>query len=412
MKKRKILVTVLILLTIFILWILEPVSMNPYGKIEIPQAQSEINFNGKAPGLTMRMDFEKKANELLNDHMNSGHFLGVSVGVSKLDFGSYVASAGFMDKWERKRANNDMLTRITSITKPMTAIAMMQLYERGLIDLDVPIQMYLKDFPKKSNGDITIRQLLKHTSGMPHYDSGWDAMSFTHYPTLKDAVGYFEGRDLIFDPGTKFQYSSYGYTLLGAILEEVTQMDYAVYMKRHIWDVAGMTKTGVEIGTMEYENKTKGYLKIGSRFVKSPNTDLSIIQSAGGVQSTARGLLKFGEAVLGHRLIKSSTLDMMVNATDQLAPAIGDDPYGFGWAVYDDPKYGRIIQHGGAQPGTSTFFALFFDHQVISVVLSNSFGTRQDAFALTMVLPIWRWKINEESKSVVNNFLESIKLYI
>ncbi|RIV36085.1 hypothetical protein D2V08_01790, partial [Flagellimonas lutimaris] len=66
----------------------------------------------------------------------------------------------------------------------------------------------------------------------------------------------------------------------------------------------------------------------------------------------------------------------------------------------------------GAQPGTSTFFALFFDHQVISVVLSNSFGTRQDAFALTMVLPIWRWKINEESKSVVNNFLESIKLYI
>ena len=74
---------------------------------------------------------------------------------------------------------------------------------------------------------------------------------------------------------------------------------------------------------------------------------------------------------------------MMINATDGMAPAIGDDPYGFGWAVYDDPKYGKIIQHGGAQPGTSSFFSIYLDRKIVAVVLSNSFGTRQNAFYLS-----------------------------
>ena len=74
---------------------------------------------------------------------------------------------------------------------------------------------------------------------------------------------------------------------------------------------------------------------------------------------------------------------MMINATDELAPATGDDPYGLGWAVYDDPKLGRMIQHAGKQPGTSSFFSIYMDHKIVSAVLSNSFGSRQNAFSLS-----------------------------
>ena len=144
-----------------------------------------------------------------------------------------------------------------------------------------------------------------------------------------------------------------------------------------------MSDTSLEKDGQNYNNKSRLYLKVKSTYIKSPNTDLSIIYPAGGVQSTSKDLLKFGEAVLNHKLIDSTSLNMMINATDELAPAKGDDPYGFGWAVYDDPKHGKIIQHGGTQPGTSSFFAIYLDHKIVSVVLSNSFGTRQNAFNLS-----------------------------
>lgn len=383
MKKRKILLLIVLILFAGVTWIIEPLSFNPFSRVEIPEAKSEIDFNCEEPHLSVNSELESKANVIINEHMTSNNFLGVTAGLYIENCGTYLSGAGFTDKGDQKRTNSNMLGRIASITKPMTAIAIMQLYEKGMLDLDKPIQTYIKEFPKKVKGDITIRHLLKHTSGISHYSSKWDALSFTHYTTLVHALDAFKDNELEFEPGTQYMYSSYGYTVLGAIIEKVSQMSYGEYMKKHIWDIAGMTTTSLEEVEQKYNNKSRLYLKVKSTYIKSPNTDLSIIYPAGGVQSTAKDLLKFGEAVLNHKLIDSSSLKMMISATDELAPAIGDDPYGFGWAVYDDPKYGKIIQHGGAQPGTSSFFSIFLDRKIVSVVLSNSFGTRQNAFNLS-----------------------------
>ena len=383
MKKRKILLLIIILLTVGVIWVIEPLSLNPFSQVEIPEAKSEIDFICEGSSFTVHNDLESKANKIINNHMASNDFLGVTSGLYIENCGTYVSGAGFINKADQKRTNGNMLGRIASITKPMTAIAIMQLYEKGLLDLDKPIQTYLKEFPKKAKGDITIRHLLKHTSGISHYSSKWDALSFTHYLTLENALDVFKDVELAFEPGTQFMYSSYGYSVLGAIIEKVSQMSYGEYMRKNIWDKAGMSNTSLEEDKKKYNNKSRLYLKVKSTYIKSPKTDLSIIYPAGGVQSTAKDLLKFGEAVLNHKLIDNSSLKMMINATDELAPAIGDDPYGFGWAVYDDPKYGKIIQHGGSQPGTSSFFSIHLDHKIVSVVLSNSFGTRQNAFNLS-----------------------------
>lgn len=383
MRKRKIAIIIIILLGFGLIWIIEPLTLNPFNHVEIPEAKSEIELNFAESDLCDTKELESKANKLMNEQMASNNFLGVAAGLFIKGCGTYRSGAGFVDKSENKRASSDMLGRIASISKPMTAIAIMQLYENGKLDLDKPIQSYLRGFPKKAKGDITIRHLLKHTSGIPHYSSKWEALSFTHYPTLEKAVEAFKERELEFEPGTQYLYSSYGYTVLGAIIEEVSQMSYGKYMKLNIWDKAGMSNTSLEEAGQDYNKKSQLYLKINATYIKSPHTDLSIIYPAGGVQSTVGDLLKFGEAILDNRLVKSSSLNMMINATDELAPAIGDDPYGFGWGVYDDPIYGKIIQHGGTQPGTSSFFSIFLDHQIVSVVMSNSFGTRQNAFYLS-----------------------------
>ena len=383
MKKRRILLLIVLILTVGVTWIIEPLSFNPFRQVEIPKAKSEINFKCEESYFVLNNELESKANDIINKHMASNNFLGVTAGLYIENCVTCLSGAGFTDKSEQKRTNSNMLGRIASITKPMTAIAIMQLYEKGMLDLDTPIQTYIKEFPKKIKGDITIRHLLKHTSGISPYSSKWEALSFTHYTSLVDALDAFKDNELAFEPGTQFLYSSYGYTVLGAIIEKVTQMSYGEYMKKNIWELAGMSNTSLEEDGRDNKNKSKLYIKVSATFIKSPKTDLSIIYPAGGVQSTVKDLLKFGEAVLNHRLIDSATLQMMINATDELAPAIGDDPYGFGWAVYDDPKYGRIIQHSGQQPGTSSFFSIFLDHKIVSVVLSNSFGTRQNAFYLS-----------------------------
>lgn len=383
MKKRKILGLIILILTVGTTWIIEPLSFNPFSRVEIPEAKSEIDLNCEEPNLVVNGELENKANEIINEHMASNNFLGVTAGLYIENCGTYISGAGFTDKGDQKRTNSDMLGRIASITKPMTAIAIMQLYEKGMLDLDKPIQTYIEEFPKKVKGDITIRHLLKHTSGISHYSSKWDALSFTHYPTLVNALDAFKDKELHFEPDTQYMYSSYGYTVLGAIIEKVSKMGYGEYMRKNIWDKAGMSNTSLEVDKQEYDNKTQLYLKVKSTFIKSPRTDLSVIYSAGGVQSTVKDLLKFGDAVLHNKLIKSTTLEMMINATDEMAPAIGDDPYGFGWAVYDDPKYGRIIQHGGTQPGTSSFFSIYLDHKIVTTVLSNSFGSRQNSFSLS-----------------------------
>jgi CubicO group peptidase (beta-lactamase class C family) len=383
MKKRKIFLLIIVPIILAVTWIIEPLSFNPFSQVKLPEAKSDIAFNCEAPHLAVKSELESKGNEIINGYMAFNNFLGVTAGLYIENCGTYISGAGFTNKSTKKRTNSDMLGRIASITKPMTAIAIMQLYEKGMLDLDKPIQTYLTEFPKKTKGDITIRHLLKHTSGISHYSSKWDAMSFTHYPTLVAALDVFKDKELAFKPGTQFMYSSYGYTVLGAIIEKVSQMSYGEYLKKNIWDKAEMSDTSLEKDGQNYNNKSRLYLKVKSTYIKSPNTDLSIIYPAGGVQSTSKDLLKFGEAVLNHKLIDSTSLNMMINATDELAPAKGDDPYGFGWAVYDDPKHGKIIQHGGTQPGTSSFFAIYLDHKIVSVVLSNSFGTRQNAFNLS-----------------------------
>ncbi|WP_430817904.1 serine hydrolase domain-containing protein [Carboxylicivirga sp. RSCT41] len=388
MKSRYIALSIIVIISIGITWVIEPFSLNPFKRIEIPLAISETDFDCQ-DSLIMWVDsFESKANDKINAFMASNEFLGVTAGVYIDNCGTYISGAGFTDKSKQSITQGNMLGRIASITKPMTAIAIMQLYEKELIDLDVPIQTYIPEFPKKAKGEVTIRQLLKHTAGITHYSSNLDALSFTQYATLKDAIDAFKDEELAFEPGTQYMYSSYGYTILGAIIEEVTQLSYGEYMKINIWDVAEMSNTSLEDDKQDYPNKSQLYLKLGSTYIKSPKTDLSIIYPAGGVQSTIADLLKFGEAVLHNRLIDSSSLEIMINATDELAPAIGDDPYGFGWAVYDDPTYGKIIQHGGTQPGTSSFFSIFLDHKIVSAVLSNSYGSRSSAFFLSKDIAI------------------------
>lgn len=377
----------LFLLTAFILllvslWLFEPLSYNPLTAVAPPVAHSSIDYACDDNPFDNETELQSAADRVINKYVETGQFLGVSVGLYTQNCGAYMGGAGFSSKRDKTRADATMLSRIASITKPMTAIAIMQLYEKGRIDLDAPVQTYLPDFPLMSGHEITTRQLLSHTSGIAHYESKLDAISFTHYSSLSEAVEKITARGLASSPGEVFAYSSYGYTILGAVIESVSGLDFEQYLRTNIWQKAGMLNTSLETGDA-HPGKARLYIKLNSRYIRSPYTDLSIIYPAGGVQSTVGDLLKFGEAILGNELVSRETLEMMIDVRHSLAPMAGDDPYGLGWVVHLHPEKGRIIAHSGAQPGASGYFEILLDRGIVVATLSNAFGTKNSAYKLS-----------------------------
>ena len=366
------------LLAILAYWVFEPYSLNPVKEQPYAFSKSEINFSCN-PEVNYSSTFQSKADSLVDNAILLNDFIGVSAGVCTVDCGTWTGNAGFSHKQEQRTSNKNTLHRIASISKPMTAIAIMQLYERGEIDLDVPIQDYVAEYPKSNKGEITIRQLLKHTSGVQHYSSMWDGISFTSYPNMIEALNEFKERDISFVPGTEYQYTSYGYTILGAIIEKVSGMSYQDYMIKNIWEVADMRNTNIENSGTEYDNKADLYIKLGRYYIKSPKTDLSVKAPGGGVYSTAEDLLKFGKAIWENKLIDSSSLNLMISSTDSLKQGT---PYGFGWFVIDHSEYGRILQHGGSQSGTSSFFQIFLDQKIATAALANNFGSDDGVYYL------------------------------
>ncbi len=379
MTKTKFIVGVILLLLSYLFyWTLEPFSVNPFSNKPDSSSQSINNLE-----CNELHSFSSKADSILNSAIKENDYLGVSTGVYDQDCRIWLSTAGFLAKKTHEKPTQTSQFRIASISKPMTAIAILQLYEKGIIDIDLPIQNYLPEFPKKEQGDITIRHLLTHTSGVSHYQSDLESIHFTHYENSIKALDKFKDRELEFEPGSSFMYSSYGYTILGAIIEKVTGKSYQNYMREHIWNPAGMTETNIEDSNLSYDNKADNYIKLGNTFFRSPQNNLSHTYAGGGVISTADNMLKFGKAILDYTLISPKTTEMMIKLSDSTST---ENEYVLGWDSWITPEQGKVIQHHGKQIGSSSYFRIFFDRKLVVATLVNNMNSRDEVRNLSINL--------------------------
>jgi len=332
------------------------------------------NFNQK---------LKERSSALLKECVSFEEVVGISAGIYTEGEILWSDAAGYMDLENKKPAQVNMVHRIASISKPMTAIAILQLMEQGLLSLDDPIQKFIPDFPIKKEGSITIKHLLQHSSGIKAYKNDKEAFPTKNYSTLRKAVQVFEDRDLANVPGEGYQYTTYGYVVLGEIIEKASGLSYREYMRKNIWEKAGMINTDVEVFGKAYKNKSKLYTKNDKgKFVQDKSTNLSVKVPGGGIQSTVTDLLKFSEAVLENKLISSKSRQIMINNS-----GVKDrgNPYGLGWFLYAEKERpsGRIIGHSGSQSGTATQLFIFLDKQAAVAVISNTGSAWNDVFSLT-----------------------------
>ena len=291
----------------------------------------------------------------------------------------YENAWGLADIENQVKAKPTSSYQIASTTKPMTAMAILRLWEMGKIDLDAEVQTYYPSFPKKKN-PITIRQLLSHTSGISHYQGDTKEEKHIKEPySTKMAIDIFKDWELIFEPNTDWGYSSYGYNLLGAVIEEVSRKSYGDFLEEHIWVPANMENTMMDDPITIVPNRVRGYFKNGGKIENGEYLDISSRFGAGGVRSTVQDIVKMGIALRNGKILKPETVELMLEPLgDQ-----GWNDYALGISVR--PFSGQhIIMHSGGMPQTSfLFIAAPADN--LSLSIGSNLG-RQDVERLGISL--------------------------
>ncbi len=259
--------------------------------------------------------------------------------------------------------------RIGSMNKMFTAVSILQLVQAGKVGLDDPVGKYLTDYPNKDVASkVTIQHLLTHTGGTDDiFGPDFDAHR-SDLRTLQDYVKLYGSRAPKFEPGKQFEYSNYGFILLGVIVEKVSGESYYDYVRKHIYVPAAMTSTGSEPEDHEIAGRSVGYTKMDNAPQWKPNTDTLPFRgtSAGGGYSTVEDLSKFAIALQQHKLLNAHYTELLTTGKAETP----DSSYAFG---FGDHKINgiRCFGHGGGAPGMNGDLQICPGVGYVVVVLAN-----------------------------------------
>lgn len=317
----------------------------------------------------------KQFEEFARKHMALDKTVGLTIGFVKDDF-TWVSAYGYADLENKVPAKPESAYRLASVTKPMTAIAVMQLVEKGKINLDAEVQTYVPYFPKKQ-WPVTVRQVLGHLGGISHYKDPAKELHIKDHKPTRDAIAIFESFDLVAEPGTRYSYSSYGYNLLGAIIESASGMSYGDYMRQNVWLPLGMTDTRMDDPLEVIPNRVRGYQLINGKVKNSEFVDISSRFAAGGTRSTVPDLLKFARGVMHGKLLTPASMNLVATSMSTKEGRLTD--YGMGWQT--TPFNGRyMLVHSGGQNETRTLLYILPSQNMALAVGVNFEGSNPGVY--------------------------------
>lgn len=265
----------------------------------------------------------------------------------------------------------DTKFRLGSITKQFTAMLIMQLVERGQVKLDGKISDYLPYYPKETGDKITIHQLLTHTSGIFNYTNDAEFFVKERFFPLKpeELTKKFSGKELDFEPGTKWNYSNSGYIVLGAIIEQATGKPYEQVLQENILTPLGMSNTGYDHWELIIPKRASGYDRVFDKYQNSEYLDMSLPFAAGSLYSTVDDLFIWGEALYTDKLVSFESLRKM------MTPYMENYGYGLGIrkiSMNDGKDSITAVTHSGGINGFNTFMTRYLEDRNTIILLSNT----------------------------------------
>ena len=297
----------------------------------------------------------------------------------------YQQSLGYADYDTKSLLNDSSVFELASVSKQFTAMGIMICKERGLLSYSDNIKKF---FPGLPYDNITVRNLLTHTSGLPAYEDqfekNWDHKKIAFNKDIIDMLQKLHDT-LFFKPGTGWKYSNTGYALLASIIEKVSGTSYNDFMAKNIFQPLGMTHTFV-YNTRRSTGKIPTNYALGFVYADSlkqyvlpdklPKYDyvyyLDGIVGDGCVNTTTGDLYKWDQALYGNKLVSKISLDEMLSPLVQTSARDSSNFYGFGVSVQPKSENGKIISHTGGWPGYATDITRMVDSNETIILLSNN----------------------------------------
>ena len=300
--------------------------------------------------------------------LNKARLFNGSVLVAKNGKIIYQKYVGYADMEHTVSIAANTKFELASISKIFTAVLILRLVENGKLDLDARISEYIPEFTRSDSGQITIHNLLSHTSGIQDF-VGLNC-EFASW-TSKQFLEGLQKTPINFKAGTQFQYASSTYILLRFIIERVTGKTYEANVQEHILKVADMTNSGIIHNNQILVNRALGYVNSGENYQNAlPIANHEIFIGASSIYSTAADLLKFDQALYADKLLQQKQKDLMYT--------IVQPPYGYGWFINEDPVKGKILSHGGDIFGYTTLIERRLKNKVVIIVLGNLQGINRE----------------------------------
>jgi serine beta-lactamase-like protein LACTB len=311
-----------------------------------------------------------RARRIITDTMQALGSPGASIAV--MFEGQVIWSEGFglADVEQQVPVTPRTVFRIGSVSKPLTAAALGLLVQQGKVDLDAEVQRYVPGFPRKQY-PITVRQVAGHIAGIRHYRAG-EFENQKHYNTVLEGLSMFSADSLLFEPGTRYQYSSYGWNLISAIIEGASGESFLPFMRKAVFGPAALEHTYPEFADsiIPFRADFYAYDETARAMLNAPYVDNSYKWAGGGFVSTSEDLAKFGQAMLAGTLLRPETVaTLWTSMTTRIGKPTA---YGIGWSVTTDSLGRRRVGHtGGAMGGTATL-QIYPEQRLIIAMLVNS----------------------------------------
>ena len=339
-----------------------------------PTAQDVPSNAGSAPA-SRWIDAVDRGRQIVRAQLAEQNLPGVSVAVGVGSEIVWAEGFGFANIESRTTVTPDTRFRIGTVSTALTSAAAGMLLEKGLLNLDEPIQKHVPEFPEKQ-WPVTLRQVMGHLAGLPN-DGGDEGPLFAaDCDRSVEALQYFAGRALRFEPGTEYRVSNFGWILVSTAIEVAAGEPFLIFMRKQIFEPLGMDATEVDSASPDRATPYFPRFAADPRYGPDPMRDLSLSCYAGSsvFVSTPSDLVRFGMAIKNGRLLQPETINLL--QTPQRTNSGQETGYGLGWDIETATLAGqetRTIGHDGeVLGGMLASFITFPDNDIVVAVTSNT----------------------------------------
>lgn len=366
---------------VFLFFLFEPILVWSYGWKQIPRVEAPV-----AHGVAVaeyQSEIEAARSALRNAYQDLGA-PAISVAVGRQGRVIWSEAMGFADWQKLTPVTTDSQFRIGSTSKALTSALLGRLLDQNKIDIDLTIDHYLDYFP--SGNQITARQLLSHSAGIRDYGLCfcfpiWEYYNTRHFASVSEAVEVFADDELLFQPGTRYQYSSYGYTLLSGVMESATGVEFLQLMRDEVLSPLNLNGTGEDQQEQILSNLVDFYDIEDGQYKPVFAVDHSIKWAGGGYVSTPSDLVRLGNALLAEEFVQPQTRTALFEPQKLSDGEINREFYALGWRSHQSDSLAdtaggakqslHIVHHGGVAIGSLSFLLLVPEQQLVISVVAN-----------------------------------------